>query len=211
MRETRLRSLSGEDPWRRKWHPTAVLLSGKSHGLKSLIGYSPWGCKELDMTERLHFTCCAKAYVWLGPICLFLLLFLLPWETDLRKHWHDLSENVLPIFSSRSFTVSCLIFMSVSHFELILVHSIRVCSNFTDLYAAVQLYQQHLLKRLSFPRYIPAFFSHSMFLPLCHRLTVHSCVIPGLSILSHQSVPLFFCRHHRVLITVAFFSVLSDV
>ena len=122
-----------------------------------------------------------------------------------------MSENVLPIFSSRSFTVSCLIFMSVSHFELILVHSIRVCSNFTDLYAAVQLYQQLLLKRLSFPRYIPAFFSHSMFLPLCHRLTVHSCVIPGLSILSHQSVPLFFCRHHRVLITVAFFSVLSDV
>ena len=41
--------------WRRKWHPTPVFLPGKSHGRRSLVGYSPWGCKESDMTERLHF------------------------------------------------------------------------------------------------------------------------------------------------------------
>ena len=41
--------------WRRKWQPTPVLLLGKSHGQKSLIGYSPWGCKESDRTEQLHF------------------------------------------------------------------------------------------------------------------------------------------------------------
>ena len=41
--------------WRRKWQPTAVLLPGKSHGRRSLVGYSPWGHKESDMTERLHF------------------------------------------------------------------------------------------------------------------------------------------------------------
>ena len=41
--------------WRRKWHPTPVFLPGKSHGRRSLVGYSPWGCKELDTTERLHF------------------------------------------------------------------------------------------------------------------------------------------------------------
>ena len=41
--------------WRRQWHPTAVLLPGKSHGWRSLIGCSPWGPKELDTTERLHF------------------------------------------------------------------------------------------------------------------------------------------------------------
>ena len=40
---------------RRQWHPTPVLLPGKSHGLRSLIGSSPWGSWELDMTERLHF------------------------------------------------------------------------------------------------------------------------------------------------------------
>ena len=46
----------GKIPWRRKWQPTPVLLPEKSHGRKSLAGYSPWGRKELDTTERLHFT-----------------------------------------------------------------------------------------------------------------------------------------------------------
>ena len=45
----------GKIRWKRKWQSTPVLLSGKSHGQRSLIGYSPWGCKELDTTERLHF------------------------------------------------------------------------------------------------------------------------------------------------------------
>ena len=37
------------------WHPTPVLLPGKSHGWRSLVGCSAWGHKELDTTERLHF------------------------------------------------------------------------------------------------------------------------------------------------------------
>ena len=40
---------------RRQWHPTPVLLPGKSHGRRSLEGCRPWGRWELDMTERLHF------------------------------------------------------------------------------------------------------------------------------------------------------------
>ena len=40
---------------RRQWHPTPVLLPGKSHGQKSLVGCSPWGRLESDTTERLHF------------------------------------------------------------------------------------------------------------------------------------------------------------
>ena len=40
---------------RRQWHPTPVLLPGKSHGWRSLVGCSPWGRKESDTTERLHF------------------------------------------------------------------------------------------------------------------------------------------------------------
>ena len=40
---------------RRQWHPTPVLLPGKSHGQRSLVGCSPWGRKESDMTERLPF------------------------------------------------------------------------------------------------------------------------------------------------------------
>ena len=40
---------------RRQWHPTPVLLPGKFHGWRSLVGCSPRGCEELDTTERLHF------------------------------------------------------------------------------------------------------------------------------------------------------------
>ena len=51
----------GFDPWvrripcRRKWQPTPVLLPGKSHGWRSLVGCSPWGRTESDTTERLYF------------------------------------------------------------------------------------------------------------------------------------------------------------
>ena len=48
-----LGSIPGKIPWRRKWQPTPVLLPGKSHGCRSLVGYSPWGCKESDTTKRL--------------------------------------------------------------------------------------------------------------------------------------------------------------
>ena len=44
----------GKIPWRRKWQSTPVLLPGKSHGQRSLVGYSPWGRKESDMTEGLY-------------------------------------------------------------------------------------------------------------------------------------------------------------
>ena len=41
----------GKLPWRRRWQPTPVFLPGKSHGQRSLVGYSPWVCKEADTTE----------------------------------------------------------------------------------------------------------------------------------------------------------------
>ena len=40
---------------KRQWHPTPVLLPGKSRGRRSLVGCSPWGHEESDTTERLHF------------------------------------------------------------------------------------------------------------------------------------------------------------
>ena len=42
----------GNIPWRRKWQPTPVFLSGNFHGQRSLVGYSQWGCKELDTTKH---------------------------------------------------------------------------------------------------------------------------------------------------------------
>ena len=54
MWETRVRSLDQEFPWRRQWQPTPVLLLGKSHAWRRLVGYSPRGRKKSDTTERLH-------------------------------------------------------------------------------------------------------------------------------------------------------------
>ena len=59
---------AGKTHWRRKWQPTPVFLPGESHGQRSLVGYSPQGCKELDTTEQLSMH---APYIFL---CLFLLM-----------------------------------------------------------------------------------------------------------------------------------------
>ena len=57
-------------PWRREWLSTPVLLPGKFHGQNSLVGYSPQGHKELDMTERLtlsfHSSLIAIVLAWVS-------------------------------------------------------------------------------------------------------------------------------------------------
>ena len=45
----------GKIPWRRVWQPTTAFLPRKSHGQRSLAGYSLWGRKESDRTELLTF------------------------------------------------------------------------------------------------------------------------------------------------------------
>ena len=52
-RRSRFDPLVRKIPWRREWLPTPVFLLGEFHGLRSLVGYSPWGWKQLDRTERL--------------------------------------------------------------------------------------------------------------------------------------------------------------
>uniref|UniRef100_A0A8D0YAF9 Uncharacterized protein n=1 Tax=Sus scrofa TaxID=9823 RepID=A0A8D0YAF9_PIG len=86
-----------------------------------------------------------------------------------------MSENILPMFSSRSFMVSCLILKSLSHFEFTFVYGMRVFSNFIDLYAAVQLSQHHLFEETVFIVY---------FCLLHQRLIVYG-FIAGLSLLFH--------------------------
>ena len=56
MRETRVRSLGWEDPLEKEMAIHSRTIAWKIHGQRSLVGYSPWGRKESDMTERLHFT-----------------------------------------------------------------------------------------------------------------------------------------------------------
>ena len=47
---------AGKIPWRRKWQPAPVFFPGKFHGQRSLVGYSPWGHKELDTIVWLNWT-----------------------------------------------------------------------------------------------------------------------------------------------------------
>ena len=52
-KETQIQSLCWKDPLRREWIPTPVFLPGEFHGQRSLVSYSPWGCKGLDTAEQL--------------------------------------------------------------------------------------------------------------------------------------------------------------
>ena len=79
---------------------------------------------------------------------LFIFVFISFGDWSQKILLRFMPENVLPMFSSRSFMVSCLIFMSLNYFELNFVYGVRECSNFVDL--AVQLSQKYLLTRLSF-------------------------------------------------------------
>jgi len=55
-RRPRFNPWVGKMPWRREWQPTPVFLPEKFHGQRSLEGYSPWGSKESDTTERLSLS-----------------------------------------------------------------------------------------------------------------------------------------------------------
>ena len=69
-------------PWRREWLPTQAFLPGEYHGQRNLAGYSPWGHKELDVTEnsRIYFCLCSHMItVW--SFCLTL-------SCDLVWFWH---------------------------------------------------------------------------------------------------------------------------
>ena len=102
--ETWVRSLGQEDPLEkemvRKWQPTPVFLPGESHGRRSLVGYSPWGSKESDMTERLHFhfhflsvSIKLIAVIWASAVCEVFL--------DQLPHW--LQSRIFKVHSSTRF------------------------------------------------------------------------------------------------------------
>ena len=57
---------------RRQWHPTPVLLPGKSHGWRGLVGCSPWGRQESDTTKRLHFHFSLSCFGEWQPTLVFL-------------------------------------------------------------------------------------------------------------------------------------------
>ena len=61
--------------WRRQWQPSPVFLPGESHGQRSLMGFSPWGHKELDMTELLGKTICC-VHIFIVLYCIYFVVLL---------------------------------------------------------------------------------------------------------------------------------------
>ena len=88
------------------------------------------------------------------------MLWVQPWGKKKKEKafvWSML-ENVLPVFSSRSFVVPCLIFKSLSHVEFIF-EGVRVCSNFTDLLGSCPVFSAPLAEEpVFFPFSIPVSF-----------------------------------------------------
>ena len=100
-------------------------------------------CKKFCL-NRFHLFIFVFIFITLGGISEKIFLWLM-------------SESVQPVFPPKSFIVSGLIFRSLIHFEFTFVYGVIECSNFILLHVAVQFFQHHLLKRLSF--------LHCIFLP----------------------------------------------
>ena len=102
---------------------------------------------------------------------------------------HGIYEILLPMFASRTFMVSQLIFKSFIHLEFILVYGVSWWSHFIFLHVAVQISHHHVLKRL--------FLLHFMLLPPLSNINwpcIHG-FISGLSILLHWPMCLFICQY----------------
>ena len=81
MRETWIRSLGWEDPLEKEMATHSSILAWRSHGQRSLAGYSPWGHKESDTTERLHFRYGGKSAINYGQdLPLVLEMWVTTWD-----------------------------------------------------------------------------------------------------------------------------------
>ena len=127
-------------PWRRKWQPTPVSLPGESQRQRSLAGYSPWGCKESDTTEQLHFHFSllkSPAYGWVALLRIVTLsVDHLSWRLFRywMENWIRSPENLIVIFfilatrSRISFPIFKKIFIYLATLVLVVARGIFVAS-----------------------------------------------------------------------------------
>ena len=99
----------GKILWRRKWQPTSVLLPGKFHVLRSLIGYSLWGCKESDTTEQLHF------HFLYGSLTVWKESYNKP-RQSIKKQRHQFADKG-PYSQSYGFSSNCVRMWELDHKE----------------------------------------------------------------------------------------------
>ena len=101
--------------WRRQWHPTPVLLSGKSHGRRSLVGCSPWGRYKSDMTEQLHFHALEEEMATHSSVLAWRIPGMgepggLPsmWSHRVGHDWSDLAAAVAAAAAAAKFVIAFL-------------------------------------------------------------------------------------------------------
>ena len=136
---------------RRQWHPTPVFLPGKSHGWRSLVGCSPQGREESDMTEQLHFHfslyCIGEGN---GN----------PLQCSCLENPRDGEAWWAAVYGiTQSWTR--LKRLSSSSSSYLLCGNYKSVTLFLFLHIALQFSQHHLLKRLSLP--------HCIFCLLCQK------------------------------------------
>ena len=125
MQETQVQSLGQEDPLEKGIATYPSILAQKIIWREEPSGLQSMGSQRVRhdwiTLSLLWFPLlCKRLYIWLSLTCLFLLLFLLPWESDLRKYCFDLCQGTFCLCSLlQSFMESFLIFKSLSHFEFI--------------------------------------------------------------------------------------------
>ena len=105
---------------------------------------------RLSFRLAYGFLCCTQAFKLRSRMFTFSFIAITLGGGSWRILMWFMSGCVLPMFSSRNFLVSCLIFASLIHFEFIFVYGVRKCSSFILLQVVDQFSQHHLLKILGF-------------------------------------------------------------
>ena len=113
----------GKIPWRRKWEPTPVFLPGKSHGQKSLVGYSPWGHKRVghDLWTK------PPPWHWSQTCILWLHILKHMWLELLNLLAHPLFYSSLMQSLGLSLSRLCDLLSSAEHWHMHPLTSQRPC------------------------------------------------------------------------------------
>ena len=141
--------------WRRKWQPTPVFFPRKSHGQRTLVGYSPWGHKESD-SNWAHYSFCVHAKEWCPTATLWTVaLQALPsMGFSRQEHWNRFpcpppGDLPNPGLKTWVFFISCIVRWVVYHWSHLGSPFFFLCSLISQSFISLFLYflniSHHLL------------------------------------------------------------------
>jgi len=159
--------------WRRKWQPTPVFLPGKSHGWWNLVGYSPWGRKELDTTEQLHWDWALDKL--LSGIWIYEFIYMYECMWKLSWHLYFCQQRLLPVttgtYSPRRFITPSSPSPLLSCFQWLMksycgCFSVFLHRSFTSPWLSLCFRLSYLVACEQIPWNPDSFYSNSAFKPL---------------------------------------------